>query len=47
MRRDERFTGQPSCVRESFEERNTSASSSCHGEGSPAVPEGDASLQAI
>jgi hypothetical protein len=33
MRRDGRFAGRPSRVRESFEERNTCASSSCRGRG--------------
>jgi hypothetical protein len=33
MRRDERFAGQPLCVREPFEERNTGASSSRRGRG--------------
>jgi hypothetical protein len=33
MRRDGRFAGQPLRVRESFEERNTGASSSCRGRG--------------
>jgi hypothetical protein len=33
MRRDGRFTGRPLHVRESFEERNTGASSSCRGRG--------------
>jgi hypothetical protein len=33
MRRDGRFAGRPLRVRESFEERNTGASSSCHGRG--------------
>jgi hypothetical protein len=33
MQRDRRFAGRPLCVLESFEERNTGASSSCHGRG--------------
>jgi hypothetical protein len=33
MRRDGRFAGQPLRVLESFEERNTGASSSCRGRG--------------
>jgi hypothetical protein len=33
MRRDERFAGRPLCVLESFEERDTGASSSCRGRG--------------
>jgi hypothetical protein len=33
MRRDGRFAGRPLRVRESFEERNTGASSSCRGRG--------------
>jgi hypothetical protein len=33
MRRTGRFAGQPLCVRESFEERNTGVSSSCRGRG--------------
>jgi hypothetical protein len=33
MRRDVRFAGRPLRVRESFEERNTGASSSCRGRG--------------
>jgi hypothetical protein len=33
MRRDGRFAGRPLCVLESFEERNTGASSSCRGRG--------------
>jgi hypothetical protein len=33
MRRDGQFAGRLLCVRESFEERNTSASSLCHGRG--------------
>jgi hypothetical protein len=33
MRRDERFAGRPLRVLESFEERNTGASSSCRGRG--------------
>jgi hypothetical protein len=47
MRRDEWFAGQPLCVREPFEERNTGASSSRRGEGSLAVLGGDMSLQMI
>jgi hypothetical protein len=35
MRRDGRFTGRPSRVVESFEERNTGASSSRRGRGLP------------
>jgi hypothetical protein len=35
MRRDGRFAGRPSCVLESFEERNTVASSSRRGRGLP------------
>jgi hypothetical protein len=35
MRRDGRFTRRLLCVRESFEERNTGASSLCHGRGLP------------
>jgi hypothetical protein len=35
MRRDGRFAGRPWRVRESFEERNTGVSSSCHGRGLP------------
>jgi hypothetical protein len=35
MRRDERFVGRLLRVRESFEERNTSASSLCRGRGLP------------
>jgi hypothetical protein len=38
MRRDEWFTGRPLCVRESFEERNTDASSSRRGIGSSRCP---------
>jgi hypothetical protein len=33
MRRDERFTGRPLRVLESFEERNTGTSSLCRGRG--------------
>jgi hypothetical protein len=33
MRRDGRFAGRPLHVRESFEERNTGAPSSCRGRG--------------
>jgi hypothetical protein len=33
MRRDGRFAGRPLHVRESFEERNSGASSSCRGRG--------------
>ena len=33
MRRDGWFASRPSRVLESFEERNTGASSSCHGRG--------------
>jgi hypothetical protein len=33
MRRDGRFAGRPLRVRESFEEQNTGASSSCRGRG--------------
>jgi hypothetical protein len=33
MRRDGRFAGRPLRVLESFEERNTGASSSCRGRG--------------
>jgi hypothetical protein len=33
MRRDEQFAGRPLRVLESFEERNTGASSSCRGRG--------------
>jgi hypothetical protein len=33
MRRDGRFAGRPLRVRESFEERNTGAPSSCRGRG--------------
>jgi hypothetical protein len=35
MRRDGRFTGRLLRVRESFEERNTGASSLCRGRGLP------------
>jgi hypothetical protein len=35
MRRDGRFAGWPLRVRESFEERNTGALSSCRGRGLP------------
>jgi hypothetical protein len=47
MRRDGRFAGRPLRVLEPFEERNTGASSSCRGRGSPAASGGDTSLQAI
>jgi hypothetical protein len=38
MRRDEWFVGQPLCVRELFEERNTGASSSRRGRGLSRCP---------
>jgi hypothetical protein len=38
MRRDEWFAGQPLCVREPFEERNTGASSSRRGRGFSCCP---------
>jgi hypothetical protein len=38
MRRDEWFAGQPLCVREPFEERNTDASYSRRGRGFSCCP---------
>jgi hypothetical protein len=38
MRRDEWFAGQPLCMRESFEEQNTGASSSHRGRGFSCCP---------
>jgi hypothetical protein len=45
MRRDEWFTGQPLRMREPFEERAFCLHTV--GEGSPAAPGGDVSLQTI
>jgi hypothetical protein len=44
MRRDGRFAKRPLRVRESFEERNTGASSSCRGRGLSCRFKRDASL---
>jgi hypothetical protein len=45
MRRDEWFAGQPLCVCEPLEERNTGARLHAVGEGFLAVPGGGVSLQ--